>query len=158
MRKITIICVGNLKEQYLKSGCDEYLKRLSKTYEIKIIELKEKIMQNNNPSNAERQLIINSEGKLILERLKGYVICLCIEGSQYSSENFSKLITNTYNTNDEITFVIGGSYGLSDEVKSKANIKLSFSKFTFPHQLMRLILLEQIYRASTIENNTPYHK
>ncbi|MBQ8749544.1 MAG: 23S rRNA (pseudouridine(1915)-N(3))-methyltransferase RlmH [Clostridia bacterium] len=158
MRKITVVCVGNLKENYLKSGCDEYIKRLSKNYEIKIIEINESKPSSNNPSSSERQLIIENEGKQIIEKLKGFIICLCIEGKQYDSVSFADIIKSSYLNFDEITFVIGGSYGLSDNVKNKANCKLSFSLFTFPHQLMRLILLEQIYRANTIELKTPYHK
>lgn len=158
MRKINIVCVGNLKEKYLQNGCDEFLKRLTRFYDCKVVELPEKKAVSNNPSYAERQLIIEAEGKEILPKLKGYVICLCIEGEQCSSETFSNKLKNIYNCNDEVTFVIGGSYGISSAVKMKANLKLSFSLFTFPHQLMRLVLLEQIYRASTIESNTPYHK
>ena len=158
MRKINIVCIGTIKEDYLKTGIGEFLKRLSNSYQLKIIELNEFRTSNNNPSLSERRLILENEKKLILDKLKGYIICLCIEGKQYDSVDFSKLLANVYNSNDEITFVIGGSYGLSDEIKNRANLLLSFSKFTFPHQLMRLILLEQIYRASTIEINSPYHK
>lgn len=158
MRKVNIVCVGKLKEDYLKNGINEYIKRLSNEIDVKIIEVDEYRLSSNNPNASERELIIENEGKLIIEKIKGYVICLCIEGKQYSSEDFSKIINDCYNYNDEITFIIGGSYGLSKNVKAKSNLNLSFSKFTFPHQLMRLILLEQIYRANSIIKNTPYHK
>lgn len=158
MRKITILCVGNLKETYLKSGCEEYLKRLSKGYEVKVVEVAEKKLGGNNPTESERNLIMQAEGEELLPKLKGYIVCLCVEGKQMTSENLSKTISSAYLNADEITFVIGGSFGLADKVKQRANLRLSFSQFTFPHQLMRLILLEQIYRASTIESGTPYHK
>ena len=158
MKKITVLCVGNLKENYLKSGCEEYLKRLSKFYDIKVVELNEKKFGSNNPNASERQLAMEAEADEILPKLKGYIICLCIEGKQMTSEKFSQILSNCYQTTDEITFIIGGSFGLSNRVKQKANLQLSFSLFTFPHQLMRMILLEQIYRATTIEQGTPYHK
>lgn len=158
MKRITILCVGNLKETYLKNGCEEYLKRLSKFYNVNVVELSEKKFGSNNPNASEILLSLEAEAEEILPKLKGYIVCLCIEGKQMSSEKFSQTLANCYQLNSEVTFVIGGSFGLSNRVKQKANLHLSFSLFTFPHQLMRLILLEQIYRATTIEQGSPYHK
>ena len=158
MRKINILCVGTIKEDYIKQGINEFVKRLSKYYQIKIIELNETNLKNNNPTISERLVILENEKKQILDKLSGYVISLCIDGKQLDSVELSKTIKNIYNFNSEISIIIGGSYGLSDEVKKKSDLLLSFSKMTFPHQLMRLILLEQLYRATTIELNTPYHK
>lgn len=158
MRKINVLCVGTIKEDFIKQGINEYLKRLSKFYQIKIVELNEFNYKNNNPSESERFLIIENEKRQIIDRLSGYIISLCIEGKELDSIELSNTIKKIYNTNSEITIIIGGSYGLSEEIKKKSNLLLSFSKLTFPHQLMRLILLEQLYRATTIENNTPYHK
>ena len=158
MRKINVLCVGTIKEDFIKQGINEYLKRLSKFYQIKIVELNEFNYKNNNPSESERFLILENEKRQIIDRLSGYIISLCIEGKELDSIELSSTIKKIYNTNSEITIIIGGSYGLSEEIKKKSNLLLSFSKLTFPHQLMRLILLEQLYRATTIENNTPYHK
>lgn len=158
MRKINVLCVGTIKEDFIKQGINEYLKRLSKFYQIKIVELNEFNYKNNNPSESERFLILENEKRQIIDKLSGYIISLCIEGKELDSIELSNTIKKIYNTNSEITIIIGGSYGLSEEIKKKSNLLLSFSKLTFPHQLMRLILLEQLYRATTIENNTPYHK
>ena len=158
MRKINVLCVGTIKEDFIKQGINEYLKRLSKFYQIKIVELNEFNYKNNNPNESERFLILENEKRQIIDRLSGYIISLCIEGKELDSIELSNTIKKIYNTNSEITIIIGGSYGLSEEIKKKSNLLLSFSKLTFPHQLMRLILLEQLYRATTIENNTPYHK
>lgn len=158
MRKINVLCVGTIKEDFIKQGINEYLKRLSKFCQIKIVELNEFNYKNNNPSESERFLILENEKRQIIDKLSGYIISLCIEGKELDSIELSNTIKKIYNTNSEITIIIGGSYGLSEEIKKKSNLLLSFSKLTFPHQLMRLILLEQLYRATTIENNTPYHK
>lgn len=149
-----IICVGKIKENYLTSGINEYLKRISGFSKIEIIEIKE---INTNDINKN----IESEGQLINEKiaLDDYVITLEIQGEKLDSISFSKKLEQltTYG-NSKIVFVIGGSNGLSDEVKKRSNFKLSFSDMTFPHQLMRLILLEQLYRALTIINHKEYHK
>lgn len=141
-----IICIGKLKEQYLKDACFEYIKRISKYTDIEIIELKD--------SN------IKKEKEEILKHLntKDYNIILDIKGELIDSINFSKKIDNILSINPNITFIIGGSDGLDEEIKSKANYLLSFSKMTFPHQLFRVILLEQIYRSFRIINNETYHK
>ena len=143
---IKIICVGKIKENYLKEAINDYIKRISKYHHIEIIELLD--------SNIE------TEGKLILKHIKNkdYVITLEIEGNNIDSVEFANLIDKHFITNSCITFVIGGSDGLSREVKEISDYKLSFSKMTFPHQLFRLILLEQIYRSFKILNNETYHK
>ena len=150
---IKIICVGGIKEPYLKEAIKEYQKRLTKYTNLEIIELKDLSYQDDNK-------VLKEEGENILKNIdsKDYVITLEIEGNSISSEEFAKRIENMQITNPNITFIIGGSIGISDEVKERSNYKLSFSKMTFPHQLFRVILLEQIYRAFKIINNESYHK
>ncbi len=143
---IKIICVGKIKENYLKEGIDDYLKRISKYHKISIIELPD--------SN------INNEANEILKHLdsKDYIISTCIEGNSISSTELASKIDKIFITNPCITFIIGGSDGLTDEIKNKSDYKLSFAKLTYPHGLFRLILLEQIYRSFKILNNETYHK
>ncbi len=150
---IKIITVGSIKEKYLKEAIDEYLKRLSKYTNIQIIELKDEGLVE--PSKA-----IEKEAEKIEKHIqdKDYIITLEIEGKELTSEEFSKNLSNIQIENSNITFIIGGSYGLSQNIKNKAKMHLSFSKMTFPHQLFRVILLEQIYRAFKIMNNESYHK
>ena len=151
---ISLICVGKIKEDYLKEGISEYLKRIKPFCTFNLIELKE-------VNNYDDERNINEEGKLILDNINdnNYVITLEIEGKELSSVELSNLISNHYTYNNkEIVFVIGGSCGLSNEVKRRSDYHLSFSKLTFPHQLMRMIFLEQLYRALTIMNNMKYHK
>lgn len=157
MIKINIIAVGKVKENYFENGIKEYEKRLSRYADITIKELKEENI--TSPSQGDILQIINREGDNILKEIKGYVIALAIEGQKLSSEKLSQKINEvaTY-INGEISFVIGGSYGLSEKVKQKADYLLSVSDMTFPHTLFRLLLTEQIYRAFTIINNTGYHK
>ena len=144
---IKIICVGSIKEKYLNDAIEEYLKRTSKYTKINIIEV-------NDLSTLEDKCI-QKEKELILKHLnsKDYIISLDIEGNQLSSIEFANKIDNIQINNPNITFIIGGSYGLDKELKELSNYSLSFSKMTFPHQLFRLILLEQIYRAYKILNN-----
>lgn len=150
---IKIICVGKIKEDYLKEAIEEYKKRLSKYTKLEIIELQD---INNNNIN----IILEKEKELILNKIseKDYVIILEIEGKELSSIELSNKIDNILITNSNITFIIGGSYGLHEEIKLRSNFKLSFSKLTFPHQLFRVMLLEQIYRSYKILNNESYHK
>ena len=150
---IKIICIGKIKEDFFKEAIKEYQKRLSKYTKIEIIECKDYDIGNIDS-------IKKLEGEEILKKIndKDYVITLEIEGENLTSIEFSKLINNTLTINSNITFIIGGSYGLDDEVKKRSDYKLSFSKMTFPHQLFRVILLEQIYRAFKIINNESYHK
>jgi len=150
---IKIICVGKIKEKFFKEAIEEYKKRLTKYTKINIIEV-EDISINNE------ELIKQKESELILKHIdkKDYIITLEIEGKQLTSIELSNKIEDLEQTNPNITFIIGGSYGLDDEIKKISNLKLSFSKLTFPHQLFRVILLEQIYRAYKIKNNESYHK
>jgi len=160
MIHINIICVGKIKETYLKDAINEYTKRLSKYTNLKIIELADEKIKNNS-SLKEEILIKNKEGQNILNNIKkdSYIICLDLKGKQYTSEEFSQKIDNISLTgNSSITFIIGGSLGLSEEILTEANELISFSKMTFPHQLFRVFLLEQIYRAFKISNNETYHK
>ena len=158
--RINIVCVGKIKEKYLKLGIDEFKKRLSKYCKLEIIELEDE-KAPENLSDKEMLMIKEKEGKKILSKIKdnSYVIALAIDGKNLSSEELAETINKLgVRGISNITFVIGGSLGLSDEVLSRADYKLSFSKMTFPHQLMRLILLEQVYRAYRINNGGPYHK
>lgn len=157
---INIITVGKLKEKYLKLGIDEFKKRLTKYCKLDIVELDDE-KAPESLSDKEMEMIKDKEGKKILSKIKGnsYVIALAIDGKNLSSEELADTIENLgVRGNSHITFVIGGSLGLSDEVLSRADYKLSFSRMTFPHQLMRLILLEQVYRAFRINKGEPYHK
>ncbi len=157
---INVIGVGKIKEKYLKLGIDEFKKRLSKYCKLDIIELDDE-KAPEKLSEKEMIMVKEKEGKKILSKIKdtSYVIALAIDGKNLSSEELAdKMSDLAVRGNSNITFVIGGSLGLSDEVLNRADYKLSFSKMTFPHQLMRLILLEQVYRAYRINNNEPYHK
>ena len=150
---IKIICVGNIKEDFFRDAIEEYKKRLTRYTKIEIIEVKDISYDDIDKS-------INLEGIEILKHIdsKDYVITLEIEGKELSSEEFAQRIESIQTINPNITFVIGGSYGLSNSIKERSNFKLSFSKMTFPHQLFRIILLEQIYRSFKILNNESYHK
>lgn len=150
---IKIICVGKIKEKYLSDALIEYKKRLSKYTKLEIIELKD-------INSYSKDVILKQEGEQILKYIndRDYVITLEIDGNYIDSKELSEKINNIFNTNANITFIIGGSYGLSDSVKIRSNYKLSFSKLTFPHQLFRVMLLEQIYRSFKILNNETYHK
>ncbi len=160
MIKITIIAVGKLKEKYLRDACAEYLKRLGVYAKVNVIEVNEERC-SDNPSATEIENVKQKEGQRIIAKIPkaSFIVPMCIEGTQYSSEDFAQKIEATaVDGNGEITFIIGGSFGLSDEVKALGNLKLSFGKLTLPHQLMRVVLLEQIYRAFSILNNSKYHK
>ena len=159
MMNVTVIAVGKLKENFLRDGAAEYIKRLGAYARVNVIEINEE-RTNDNPNDSEIKNIIEKEGERIISKIpKGAaVIPLCIEGRQYSSPELSDLIENMSMSCSNICFIIGGSYGLSDSVKTLGKIKLSFGKMTLPHQLMRVVLLEQIYRAFSISNNSKYHK
>ena len=150
---IKIITVGSIKEKYLKEAIEEYKKRISRYTNIEIIEVSDEGL-------VEKEKAIKLEGNKIEKHIsnKDYLITLEIEGKQLTSEDFANKIDQILIENSNITFVIGGSYGLSEEIKTKSNLHLSFSKMTFPHQLFRVLLLEQIYRAYKINNNESYHK
>ncbi|KYG29616.1 23S rRNA (pseudouridine(1915)-N(3))-methyltransferase RlmH [Alkalihalobacillus trypoxylicola] len=157
---ITIISVGKLKEKYLKQGMDEYTKRLGAYAKMNLIEVPdEKAPESLSPAQEEQ--VKQKEGKRILSKIPNdsHIIALAIEGKMPTSEQLAQQLDSlaTYGKS-KVTFIIGGSLGLSNNVLQKANEKLSFSKMTFPHQLMKLILLEQIYRAFRINGGEPYHK
>ena len=156
MLKINLICMGDIKEKYLKDAISEYSKRLSKFINLNIIELKENIATSNNEKDILTAL--EKDADQISKYLKGHIICLDINAKQMDSVEFSKFLENLTLKTGEISFIIGASNGLSDRIKTKSNDKTSFSKMTFPHQLMRVIFLEQLYRAFTILNNIAYHK
>jgi len=157
---ISLLTIGKLKEKYLKQGIDEYLKRLTAYAKVEVVELPDE-KAPEQLSDIEMEQVKNKEGERLLAKISPdtYVIALAIEGKQRSSEELADMIDKlaTYGKS-KIAFVIGGSLGLSKDVLNRADEKLSFSKMTFPHQLMRLILLEQVYRAYRINRNEPYHK
>ena len=156
MLSVNLICVGKVKEKYIIMGIDEFTKRLQSFTKFSLIELKEDGNDSNRDESIKKESILI---KNCLEKSKGYNILLDVKGKEYSSEDMSREIEKlTVNGVSTINFIIGGSYGVSDEIKASANIRLSFSKMTFPHQLMRLIFIEQLYRWVTIKNNIKYHK
>ncbi|ONI42336.1 23S rRNA (pseudouridine(1915)-N(3))-methyltransferase RlmH [Candidatus Epulonipiscium fishelsonii] len=158
--KLDIICVGKLKEKYLAEGVEEYLKRLSKYCKIQIIEIADEKTKDGASTNEE-DIIKQKEGKKILKAIKenSYVVTLDLRGEMLTSEQFATFIHKRgLNRESYITFIIGGSLGISNEVLSKAHYSLCFSKMTFPHQLFRMMLIEQIYRAYRINFGEPYHK
>ncbi len=157
MIKFKIVSVGNIKEDYLRQAITEYTKRINKYAKCEIIECPEGKL-NPNPSITEINSVLEKESDAIIKNLEGYSILCDLNCKQLTSEEFAASIKNITNTNSTITFVIGSSYGVSDRVRKAVNEKLSFSKATFPHMLMRVILLEQIYRGMAIINNASYHK
>ncbi len=159
MRNIRLITVGKLKESYLSQGCAEYLKRLSAYAKVQVVELDE-VRLPERPSGAQIAAALAAEGEKILEKAKGSaLIALCVEGALLSSEQLAaKLDTLEIQGNSAFSFVIGSSFGLDDAVKRAAGLRLSFSRMTFPHQLMRLMLCEQLYRACSISAGGKYHK
>ena len=160
MLTVTLITVGKIKEKYFTDAIAEYSKRLSRYCKLNIIELKDEPTPDN-PSDREKDAVLKKEGDRIAEKISksAYVVALCIEGKMRDSVEFSKLIEQTAaDGNSEIVFIIGGSLGIHDEIKRRADLKLSFSEMTFPHQLMRVVLLEQIYRAFNISGGGKYHK
>ncbi|KGF29376.1 50S rRNA methyltransferase [Peptoniphilus lacrimalis DNF00528] len=158
--EINIISVGKIKEDFFKKAIEEYEKRLKAYCRVNFIELKDE-SEGKNLSDKDIDIILDKEGKRILEKIKerSFIIVLDIKGRSIDSVEFSKKINDIMLDGiSSIDFIIGGSLGISQEVKDKANYSLSFSKFTFPHKLMKVILMEQIYRAFTIINNKTYHK
>ena len=159
MVHINIIAVGKLKEKYLKDAIDEYSKRLSKYCDLKVIEINDEQLPNKINENIINQ-IKEKECKKIMESIKtdSYIIPLDLKGREFTSEEFSKKIENIQLQGySDITFIIGGTLGLTDEILKKANETICFSKMTFPHQLIRVFLLEQIFRAFKISKNETYH-
>ena len=160
MQHIDIVCFGKLKESFWRDAVCEYSKRLTSYCKLNITELGEANI-STSPSEKEILNALDVEADVALKHIpeKNYVIALCVEGTPMSSEALAEKLKNiALNGAGDVTFVIGSSYGLSDKIKKRANYKLSFSEFTFPHQLMRVLLTEQLYRAYTIQNNTKYHK
>jgi len=147
---IKIICIGKIKEKFFKDAIEEYKKRISKYTKLEVIELDD--ISNDSTLKKERDLILNKLNE------KDYIITLEIEGNEIDSIELSNKIDNILINYPNITFIIGGSNGLHEDIKNKSNYKLSFSKMTFPHQLFRIMLLEQIYRSFKILNNETYHK
>ena len=159
MANVYIVSVGTIKEDYLKSALSEYKKRISQFARIEEISIKEeKITDEESSSQIKKAL--GAEGGKILEAIPrgAYKIALCVEGSVYNSQGLAEIIGSACDTHGKIAFIIGSSHGLSDEVKAASDLRLSFSKLTFPHQLMRVILAEAIYRSFTIINHKRYHK
>ena len=160
MMNITVIALGKLKEKYLTDAINEYSKRISAYGRLQIIELNP-VRLSDNPSQTEIDNALSKEAEEIKKKIpnNSYVFSLCIEGKEKSSEAFAKAINNAaVNGKSNLVFIIGSSFGLSPEIKALSDFKLSFSPMTFPHQLMRVMLLEQIYRAFQINNNGKYHK
>lgn len=149
---ITLITVGKIKEKYIREGIEDYLKRLSKYTKIELIELEDE--------SFDKAKTLKKEADKILKRIntKSFIITLEIDGKELSSIELSQLIEKTTITHSNITFIIGGSYGIDEDIKKLSNYRLSFSKMTFPHQLFRLLFLEQLYRSYKIMNNEEYHK
>ena len=150
---IKIICVGKVKEQYLNEAILDYKKRISKYTKLEIIEVND--FDSKNP-----EIVLRQEKELIEKYIsnKDFLITLEIEGNEISSSDFAKKLDNIFINYSNVTFIIGGSYGIHNDIKDRSHYKLSFSKMTFPHQLFRVILLEQLYRAFKINNNETYHK
>ncbi len=161
MIRVNIICIGKIKEKYFSDAVSEYAKRLSSFCRFSVTELSEERIRSSLSNEAQINEVLNAEGKRILQKIGqyDYVAAMCIEGKQLSSEELSKTLDNiSVGGISTVDFIIGGSYGLSDEVKKRANLKLSMSRMTFPHQMARVILSEQIYRAFEISTNGKYHK
>ena len=159
MLSINIICVGKIKEKFFKDSIDEYSKRLTKYCKLNILELPDEKIPDKINSNIENE-IKSKECNNIINHIKkdSYIICLDLNGKEFSSEEFSKNIENISMQSSNITFIIGGSLGLNEKILNLANQKICFSKLTFPHQLIRVFLLEQIFRAFKISNNETYHR
>lgn len=158
--KVTIISVGKVREKYLQLGIDEFRKRLGRFCKLELIEIKDEAI-SEKASAKDLEIVRQKEGQLILAKIPdmAFVIALDIDGSVFSSEQLADKVSDvTTYEKSHLVFLIGGSVGLAEEVKRSANLKLSFSKMTFPHQLFKLMLLEQIYRAFKINANESYHK
>ena len=159
MLTINIVCIGKIKEKFFKDAIDEYSKRLSKYCKLNIVELPDAKIPEKINTNIEND-IKSKECTNMINHIKkdSYIICLDLNGKEFSSEQFSKKIEDISMESSQITFVIGGSLGLNQEILSLANQKICFSKMTFPHQLIRVFLLEQIFRAFKISNGETYHR
>ena len=156
---ISIVCIGKIKESFFRGALEEYSKRLSRFAKLYIIEVRDEKIPDN-PSEKEIDAILEKEGAAVLTKIpkNSRIIAMCIEGKELSSTQLAEKIREISMTASHITFIIGGSLGLSDKVKAAADFKLSFGKITLPHQLMRVVLTEQIYRAFKINAGENYHK
>ena len=159
MIKVNIIALGKLKEKYFTAACDEYIKRLKGYCKLEITEI-EPVKLSDKPSQGEIEKPLEREARLIAAKIPqgSTVFAMCIEGKQLSSEAFAEKIGNACNMGKGMTFIIGSSYGLSEEIKKRADIKMSVSSMTFPHKLFRVMLLEQLYRGFKINEGSAYHK
>ena len=159
MLKVKIIAIGSLKEEYLRAAVAEYSKRLGAYCELSVCELRE-VKLPENPSQAQIDAALNTEGEKIISEIppKSFTVALCIEGKECSSEDFAAFVENARMQSGSLCLIIGSSFGLSPKVKNLCRSRLSFSKMTFPHQLMRVMLLEQLYRAMNISMGGKYHK
>ena len=161
MQKVTILCTGKLKEKFYLDAVAEYVKRLSRFCKLEIIELPEEKIEEKNASDAVVKKALDKEGKAILSSVRkgAAIVAMCIEGKQISSDELAQFLADRANSGaGDVAFVIGSSHGLSDEVKKAAALKFSMGRITMPHQLARLVLTEQIYRACTINVGMKYHK
>ncbi|NLC78228.1 MAG: 23S rRNA (pseudouridine(1915)-N(3))-methyltransferase RlmH [Ruminococcaceae bacterium] len=159
MLSIDIVCVGKLSQPFFREGCEEYIKRLSPFAKITVSELSETKLTSEGAA-AEKRVIEEESARIEahIAKKKALVVAMCVEGKKLSSTGLAEYIERAKNETSAIAFVIGGSLGLSEEFKRRADLRLSVSDMTFPHQLFRLMLLEQLYRAETINNNIKYHK
>lgn len=159
MLNVKLITLGTLKEEYLRSAAAEYEKRLGGFCRFEQIQLKEERL-SDQPSESEIRAALEREGARVLAEIpsRAYVVAMCVEGKQLSSEELAGKLGEISARTSEVCFIIGSSFGLSDTVKQRADLRLSVSKLTFPHQLMRVLLLEAIYRGFNIQKGTKYHK
>ena len=160
MQSVEIVCVGKTGRGFYTEGCAEYIKRLAPFFKLTLTELAETRLVDDSPAGREK--VITDESARIMKHLesraRALVAALCVEGKSYTSEALAQLTADAANNSKPLILIIGGSLGLSGELKSRADIRLSLSSLTLPHQLARLVLLEQLYRAATINNNIKYHK
>ena len=145
MKRVNVLCVGKLSKSFCRGGCDDYLKRLKSFYDVKITEIPEK------PT-------VKLECAELVKRMNGVCALMDVKGKQFSSEELARFLSDAHMRTDEVTFVIGGASGVDDAVRQKASARISFGAVTYPHQLVRVLLCEQLYRAATILNRLPYHK
>ncbi len=160
MLKVTIIAVGKIKEKFYTQAVEEYAKRLSAYCRFEVVEVKDE-KTPESPTQAEKQQVLDREAKRIIEKIpkNSRIVTLCVEGKQTTSEGFADILSKAAVEGvSSVTFIIGGSMGLAEEVKAMSQLRLSFSQMTFPHMLMRVILAEQLYRAFTITEGKTYHK
>ena len=160
MQNITVLCVGKLKEKFYLDACAEYQKRLTRCCRLSLVELSEERL-GDDPSAAQIEAALEREAAAIEAKLPrgGTVVALCVEGAALSSEELSEMLAReALRGAGQVTFLIGGSFGLAGRIKRAANVRLSMSPMTFPHHLARVMLLEQLYRAYQIQNKTKYHK